>query len=181
MFKKINTKLENLFDQPQSNLRNLDPIVTDVQSNFQLLDNNKMLENLSYIFSGEVNPKNLLNLFLQLSSYFEIGFLLQKSHDKDKHEVIASFVYGKKIDIAQGFKTLKLPNPGICKVVKTSAHQILNYFNIKNIDPEKKMMSYLTPVSTNYTFVVTTQIAEPWASLKIEALQKMLMKINFNL
>ncbi|MEK6627952.1 MAG: hypothetical protein AABY53_04950 [Bdellovibrionota bacterium] len=185
MFKKINAKIEDLFDQPESNLQNtlkdLGPVATSVQNNFQSLNNNKMLENLSYIFSSEVNSKNLTNLFLQLSSYFEIGFLLQKDQDKGSSAVIASFVFGKNIEIAEGFKTINLPNPGICNVVKSSAHQILTYFNIENLDPENKMMSYLIPLSTHHSIVVMTETAEPWANLKIESLQKMLMKINFNL
>ena len=181
MFKKINQKLENLFDQlPQSAVSSEQNLI-EAQKNFQITNNNNMLENLSYIFSNEIDHNNLANIFSQLSPHFEIGFLLKRDDKANAFRAKEAFVFFQKITAMENLKPIKLPNPGIYKILTTQAHSLLKHFGMENLDLGEKMMSYLIPIAHNYTIVVITQTAEPWAQLKIETLQKTFMKINFSL
>lgn len=180
MFKKINQKIEKLFDQ------NSAPSVTvqtlpDVQNGFQIVNNNQMLENLSYIFSNEIDHISLSHLFSQLSSYFEIGFLLRKREEPNLYIVKDAFFFSKKIIEVKSFKPIKLPTPALFAILITKGAAFLNHFGMSKADSGKKMISYLIPISENYTVVVITPTAEPWAKLKVESLQKTFMKINFSL
>ena len=78
MFKKLNSKLERLFDQNNSPVYSLDHSLMEAQKNFTAVDNNQMLENLSYVFSEEVDRPGLQLLFSQLCLYFEIGYLFSQ-------------------------------------------------------------------------------------------------------
>lgn len=183
MFNKINTQLENLFEQPSKTALKSEQGSAEMQSEMHIgfqPGNITLLENLSYIFSDVAEQTSLLNLFSQLSSYFEIGFLL-KNTDSNIYKVIGAFAFMQKLKTDEISKHIKLPNPGLYKILKTDAHQILNYFDMKDLNPQKKMLSYLIPLTDSYTIIVMTQTAEPWVGLKIEALQKTLMKINFYL
>lgn len=181
MFKKINSKLENLFDQKSHTFYNIPENITEAQNGFQIVNNNHMLENLSYIFSNEINQDNLSHLFSQLSSYFEIGFLMNKKDKSSLYTVKEAFIFSKKIDAAENLKPIKLPTTEIYKILSTNARSFLNHFDMGNLDSGKKMISYLIPITETYTIVVITQTAEPWVQLKIESLQKTFMKINFSL
>lgn len=181
MFKKINTKLERLFDQKPHAAGLSSQILIENQKNFQIIDNNHMLENLSYIFSNEIKPDNLSNLFYQLSSYFEIGFLMHKKEKPNLYIANEAFAFSKKIDAIENLKPIKLPTPVIYKILRSKARLFLNHFDLDHLDSCEKMSSYLIPISENYTVVIMTQTAEPWAKLKIEALRKTFMKINFSL
>jgi hypothetical protein len=180
MFKKINSKLENLFDQNQSGFVNAEaPVSIEANSSFQPENNNQMLENLSYVFSGDVTSENLVHLFSQLSPYFEAGILLQKDTKTLAYKTKEAFVHSKKINSVENFKLIKLPQTTLFKILKSPAYGLLQRFNMQSIDNEKKMTSYLIPLPSGYTIVVISKVAEPWARLKIESLQKTLMKINF--
>jgi|GEM_PF-6139375 len=178
MFKKINEQIENLFEESSPTIIDFEHKPVKGSSNFQPLDNTA-LENLSYIFSNGVDSTNFLNLFLQLSSYFELGFLFNKSVDTDVFNVVQAFAFTQKIPTSETLKSIKLPKSVMLSVLKTDSIQILNYFNMSNLDPHKKMVSYLIPITDTHAIVVMTQTAEPWAALKIETLQKTLMKIDF--
>ena len=181
MLNKINITLENLFDQKSEPLINSGQNFSADQSNFQIINNNKMLENLSYIFSNEINHNNLSNLFTQLSSYFEIGFLLQKNDNSNYYYVKEAFIFAKKINPIEISKPIKLPPAELYKILSTNACSILNHFGLSRLDTSAKMISYLIPIAENFTIVVLTKTAEPWAKLKLESLQKTFMKINFYL
>lgn len=181
MFKKINEKLENLFDHNSNAACHTQDSQKISQSKFQIESNIQGLENLSYIFSNEVNADNLSNLFSQLSSYFEIGFLLKLNPHSRKYHLKEVFTFSKKTTAPEISRAIELPALEIYKVVKTRARPFLNHFDMSHFDFDDKMFSYLIPISDSYTIVVVTQVAEPWAKLKVEALQKTLMKINFSL
>ncbi len=190
MFKKFSTKLEKLFEKSAHASPYSEQYFAEMQDDFQIVYNNKILENLSYVFSNEINSDNLRNLFAQLSSYFEIGFLLKKSSkspDKSTiynvalYNVLSAFAFRQKINLSESLKPIKLPFPGLHKVLRTPALQILNRLGLKSLDPKEKMTSYLMPITDNCSIVVMTQIAEPWAKLKVETLHKTFLKINFSL
>lgn len=181
MFKKINNKIEKMFDQSSSFVVTSHNDLVSENNNVQFLNNTNLLENLSYIFSSEITPENLPQLFSQLSSYFEIGLLLKRHPNSTAYRTLNTFAFQQELTLPESVKNIKLPQSGIFKVLKTSAFGLLSHFNLNHLDPQKKMNSYLIPISIDYSIIVMTQVAEPWAGLKIEALQKTLMKINFSL
>lgn len=185
IFSKINLQIENIFDQPASVITHFDQGFVEAQNNFQTLSNNKMLENLSYIFSSEITHDNLPSLFAQLAPCFEIGFLLQKSVESQTYQVKDAFSFSQKILAPENLKPIKLPPQNIYKILKTRAHPILDHFRMKSIDTHdnsiEKMVGYLLPITSNYTILLITKTAEPWASLKMECLKNTLMKIDFSI
>lgn len=189
MFKKINTKFENIFSPTLPHLTdldlNLDPDLAQkseqIQDHFLINKDIKEIENLSYIFSYAIDQSALNNLFMQLSSYFEIGFLLQKNQKTQTSHVIDAFSFFQKIEATGNIKKIKLPDTEIYNILSTKASSLLNHFKMNSLDPDEKMVSYLIPISTNHFIIIMTQTAEPWARIKIETLQKTLMKINFSL
>lgn len=180
MFKKMNSKLEALFEQKPDILANPEYNLNETQKTFQILNNNQLIENLSYVFEGEVTQKNLEPLFLQLSSYFEIGFLMQKINKTD-YKMQSAFVYAKKINNTKEYRSIRLPVTPVFHILKTPASSFLKKFNMQTLDPSNKMDAYLLAISPTQSIVLITLMAEPWAGLKIQTLQNTLMKINFNL
>ena len=181
MFRKINAKLENLFDQNPQGLRIVHEAPKMPKIEFQTEGSVCALENLSYIFSGEITPEKLTNLFSQLSAYFEVGFLLQLNNHSRKFHLKDIFGYSKKMALPENSRAIRLPKSELFRILKTGARPFLNHFEMGHFDPNHKMTAYLIPISLTYTFVLVSQDAEPWAKLKIEALQNTLMKINFSL
>lgn len=174
MLKKINSKLERLFDQNSAPHFLSDPTLTNARKNFEPVDNHLVLENLSYVFSEDVNSGNLANLYSQLCAHFEIGYLAARG----KQQLT---MFGKAWPISEKAEILKLPVTPIFKIFKSDATGFLTHFALLEIDPDKKMYSYMVRIAEGHYFVFLTAIAEPWARIKIESLQKTLMKINFNL
>ena len=177
MLKKINTTLEELFT-PTIVDTHMKQSSIEIRKDF-LLDNNKSLENLSYIFSNEINHNNLTSLFSQLACYFEVGFLLQKNENLDNYSIKDIFSFSQRINITQKLKEIKLPTTPIFTILTTNTTSLLNHFELRDLDPDEKMNSFLIPLSSHYTIIMITQTAEPWLRLKMESLQKTLMKINF--
>lgn len=180
MFKKMNSKLEALFEQKPDILANPEYNLNEAQKSFQILNNNQLIENLSYVFAGEVTSENLEPLFLQLSSYFEIGFLMQKINKSD-YKIQSAFVYAKKINNTKEYRSVRLPTAPVFHILKTPAVPFLKKFGLQKLDTSQKMDAYLLPISETQSIVLVTLMAEPWAGLKIQTLQNTLMKINFNL
>ena len=181
MFRKINAKLENLFDQNPQSPRIIHEAPKMPKKEFQTEDSVCALENLSYIFTGEINPEKLTNLFSQLSAYFEVGFLLQLNPHSLKFHLKDIFGYSKKMSLPENSRAIRLPQSELFRILNTKARPFLNHFEMGHFDPNEKMTAYLIPISLTYTIVVVSTDAEPWAKLKIEALQNTLMKINFSL
>lgn len=179
MLKKINSKIEDLFDQKSDTLESHNINYPD--NEIQLIQNNKMLENLSYVFSSEVNSKNIANIFSQLSSYFEIGFLIKKNNTKNQYEVVQGFMYQQQLEETELLNLIQHPQAPLFHVLKTDGTGLLKHLGISSNKTSEKISSFLIPISTRYSLIFLTEIAEPWAGLKIETLQKTLMKINFSL
>ncbi len=174
MLKKLNAKLENLFDENSTPHFLTDPGLIAARKNYQGVDNAQLLENLSYIFSEEVDATTLPNLFSQLCSHFEIGYLQANASQKIT-------LYGKPWPLVASTRQMKLPLTPLFKVFKTSGELVLAHFKIEELDPAKKMQSYLVRIADGHYFIFVSATAEPWARLRLEALQNTLMKINFNL
>lgn len=174
MLKKLNLKLENLFDENSTPHFLTDPGLIAARKNFQAVGDAHLLENLSYIFSEEVDSTMLQNLFSQLCSYFEIGYL--QSNDKQNITL-----FGEPWALVASTAILKLPDTPLFKVFKTNGAMVLSHFQIEELDPAKKMQAYMVRIANGHYFVFVSATAEPWARLRIEALQNTLMKINFNL
>lgn len=181
MFRKINAKLENLFDQNSQNTRIVHEAPKMPKNEFQAQGSVRALENLSYIFTGEINREKLVNLFSQLSAYFEVGFLMQLNPHSHKFHLKDIFGYSKKMALPENSRAIRLPKSELFRILKTKARPFLNHFEMAHFDPNEKMTAYLIPISRTYTIVLISPDAEPWARLKIEALQTTLMKINFSL
>ena len=174
MFKKLNSKLENLFDENSAPHFLTDPGLISARKNFQPADNIHQLENLSYIFSEEVAAENLPHLFSQLCSHFEIGYMQSAGRQ-------SITLFGKPWPLVASTQLLKLPAVPLFKIFKTDGALVLSHFKISELDPAKKMQSFMVKIADGHYFVFLTATAEPWARLRIEALQNTLMKINFNL
>jgi hypothetical protein len=181
MLKKMNSKLEALFEiSPEVNTQ-AEYSLTETQKNFQFINSNQLLENLSYVFTEEITDTNIEHFFMQLSSYFEIGFLLKSPVKTCDYKLQSAFVFAKKVAQLSELNAVRLPKTSLFKILKTPAVPFLKKFNMQGLDKFKQMDAYMLPITENYSLVLITQMAEPWAELKISALQSTLMKINFNL
>ncbi len=180
MFRKLNSKLEKLFDQKNpSGPFNEGPKL--IPPSFEMDGPLRSLENLSYVFSGELTQENLPNLFSQLSCYFEIGFLMRLDPNSRKHHLVDLFAFAKKIAPPESSRALRLPQVELYTILKTRARPFLRHFGMSHYDYDDKMFTYMIAISARDTIVVASRDAEPWAKLKIEALQNTLMKIDFSL
>lgn len=180
MLKKINSHLESLFDG-SSEIAIVEEKKISTKKDFQLVENHKLIENLSYVFTGEITAKNITNLFTQLSAYFEIGFLLKLNELTGQHRPIQAFAFQQNLTLPTSLRAIRLPESAIFTVLISNGNNMLRHFGLTNLDPQKKMNSYLIHLSDDYSFIFISAIAEPWASLRVETLQKTLMKINFSL
>jgi hypothetical protein len=181
MLKKMNSKLEALFEETPEFAASAEYNLNETQKKFQILNSNELLKNLSYVFTEEVTSSNIDYLFMQLSSYFEIGFLLKSQSKTCDYKIQNAFVFAKKMNQTNELKAVRLPKPHLFQILKTPALPFLKKFNMQAIDKFENMDAYLLHLTSNYSLVLVTQIAEPWAELKMSALQSTLMKINFNL
>ncbi|MEQ1722569.1 MAG: hypothetical protein ABL930_05295 [Pseudobdellovibrio sp.] len=177
----MNSKLEALFEVTPEIAARAEYNLTDNQKNFQILNNNQLIENLSYVFTEEITSSNIEHFFMQLSSYFEIGFLLKSQPEACDFKIQSAFVFAKKMSQTNELKAVSLPKTNLFQVLKTPAIPLLKKFNMQSLDKFEQMDAYLLPLTSNYSLVLITQIAEPWAELKISTLQSTLMKINFTL
>ncbi|MFZ3229744.1 MAG: hypothetical protein WA160_06040 [Pseudobdellovibrio sp.] len=172
MIKKWNDKLEKIF-----NSTNQDLALLESSQNFELNSDNLYLENLSYIYTNPIRPQNIQSLFSQLSPFFEIGFLLEKQ--KSYHTPTQMFAFGQLSNIAEKNILLKLPATSVYTIVRTSAVGILKKMNFAFLNSQNKMSAFVISVSPSLSILVVTKIADPWLKLRLESLQKTLMKVNF--
>lgn len=175
MLKKINNKLERIFDDNTFQLHEIENKNQNSKKETMILDDISLLENLSFIFSSEIKKEQLPALTEKISIFFEACFLLQKNLD-GLHCVTDSFYYTERIKCDT---KLKLPNGKICSILKTEANPLLKKMNLGIIDKNSKMQAYLMHLSDKTALIVFSQSAEPWARLKIEKLQETFYKINF--
>ena len=181
MFKHLTSKIEYLFDNDQHFNLALEPSVVEAKKNFVLTDNLSHLQNLSYIYNGEINSQNIESIFDQISCFFEINMLMIRDNTGGKFRVALTTLFGKRINNFESWPVLSLPEGTLYKVYRTGGYAMLNKFGLKDLDPEKTMTAFLLPLTPRCTFIAISRVAEPWSKLKIETLQDTLMKINFNL
>lgn len=174
MIKKWNEKLEKMFEST-----NQDLTLIESSRTFELNPDNVYLENLSYVYNSPIQKNNILSVFSQLSPFFELGFLLERQ--KNSYTPTHGFAYGNLTNLSEKNILLKLPKTDMFVIVSTSASGILNKMNYNFLNPEEKMSAFVIAVSPTYSILVATKIAEPWLKLRLESLQKTLMKINFEL
>jgi hypothetical protein len=124
-----------------------------------------------------------LSCFFEMSFVFKKPVLIGANQQRRSLDFQADYVclYGQKITSAYLQVPVKLPKANFYKVLKTKAYSFLRKFKLQDLDSEKKMNCYLIRISENVTFVFVTNMADPWAKVKIETLQQTLMRINFNL
>ncbi len=176
MIKNFNQKIEELFEQPLDQQRS--QTIDELKKTFNLAEDNHQIENLSYIFSTAVGKNEVSFLFSQLSSFFELGFLFEKTRTK-QYQAIQMFAYSMQIKNLDGLSLLRLPTPDLFKVLSTNTQTFLSKANLTNFGENQNLTSYLLRISEKLTFVLMLSLADPWAKNRIEALQKTLMKINF--
>lgn len=176
MIKNFNQKIEELFEKPFDPQRAQS--LEEIKTKFILSEDNKQIENLSYVFASTVGKNEIPLLFSQLASFFEIGFLFEKTHTR-KFQALQMFAYSIQIKNLDGIGLMQLPEPKLFKVLCTSSASFLSKANLSMFGEDRKLDAYLIRVSKNETFVLMLSLADPWAQLRIEALQKTLMKIIF--
>lgn len=172
MIKKWNDKLEKMFEST-----NQDLTLIENSQKFDLNPDNTYLENLSYIYTSSVESQNIEAIFSQLSPFFELGFLLEKQ--KNAYTPTHTFAFGALSNLAERNLLLKLPKTDIFVIVRASATAMLKKLGFGFLNNDKKMSVFVIAISPNYSIVVATKLAEPWLKLRLESLQKTLMKINF--
>ncbi len=172
MIKKWNEKLEKMFESNTSDLSQIES-----RQSFELNADNSSLENLSYVHSTRLDKNCIHSVFTQLSPFFEIGFLFEQQNKLSI--AIDAFAFGEPIDLRSALLTLKLPKTDLFNIARTSAEALLKKLNYAYLNPQKKMNAFVISISVSFSILVVTEMAEPWLKLRLEALQKTLMKIHF--
>ena len=172
MMKKWNEKLERAFESTNQDLS-----LMESRQTFELNADNSSLENLSYIHSVLPEKESIHSVFTQLSPFFEVGFLFEKQ--KDSNLAIDAFAFGQPIFLGSQNILLRLPRTKLFHIAKTPAPAILKKLNHSFVNPERKMTAFVVAISDTYSLLLGTEIAEPWLKVRLEVLQKTLMKIHF--
>lgn len=165
-------KIETLFEQ--SHVENLAPqegIILDKQQlRYEPLDNDRLMENISYMATAMSTPLENWNIFFtRLTPFFEIGFLFSENTLKNQ------FLYGKQINCQNKIAKLKLPKSDLFQVLKTDPKSFLIKMGISNILHTEKMNCFYVNVGDNIGLILITTKAEPWLRLKMDSLQKALI------
>ncbi len=171
MIKKWNDSFEKIFETNTQDLNLL-----ECQKTFHLNFENHSLENLSYIHT-RIHQANITTVFSQLSSFFEIGFLFEKQ--KRNFGAIQGFAFGQTLQLDEKNIFLNLPPTSLYAIAKTPAMAILKKMNYDFLNQQKKMNAFVITVSSQHSVLVFSELAEPWLRLRLESLQKTLMKISF--
>lgn len=188
MLNKISLQLEKLFEQPAQPQAAATETALKISAQQEtLIEDNRALCHLSYVFSDGISSDNLLTLFDQLSYHFEGAWLCRKSSADGPYSVLKACFYAKSIaekhlnrlPIASN---LTLPQAHLLSVLKIPAHHFLRRAQLsEQLDPEMKMQAYVITLGVNHKLVLFSSLAEPWASVKIETLQQALLKVPFSL
>lgn len=182
MLKKLNHKLENLFDDQLS--QSSPEIPQNATRSFEPVKDINLLENLSYIFTQPLDAGDLHKLMSRLSCFFPFGLMLHTSASEARTFAISHYFADGKIASleTESQRSIKLPNTPIYTVLSTSTTNVITRLKLPlNIQSYIHTTCYLITLSKNYSLIVCSDSAEPWAALEIEALQQTLMKINFSL
>lgn len=175
MLKKWNDSMEKLFFQSE----NTDLSFEEIKNSFELNLDNHSLQNLSYVFSSQLQINQITFLFSQLSSFFEVGFLLQKNPQQQKFKLMQIFAYSKHLTQLNEEQKISLPHCSQNQILSTPAQSFLKKFNLGFLDDQRQLKAFLVPLNENNSLIVMSGLAEPWLQLRIECLQNTLMKIDF--
>ncbi len=175
MMKKWNAQVEKMLDQPNHTLD-----FDEFKKAYQPELDNQRLENISYIFSGVVTAGQIPLLFTQLSSFFEVGFLIEKTGSKNIYTAHQIFAFSKHLNQLDAMKTIRLPDSELFQVMKTNAKAFLSKFALDAMDAENRMSAFLVRLTDHHSIVIMSSLAEPWLQLRIESLQKTLMRVHFD-
>lgn len=171
MNKKWNDTFEKIFETNTQDLTLLEN-----QQHFELNSENHYLENLSYIHC-QTDHINIVRIFSQLSSFFEIGFLFEQQ--KDLFVAAQGFAFGQILNLGEKNILIKFPKMDLYAMLKTNASAMLKKMTYGFLNKNKKMNGFVIKISTRHSVLVFTELAEPWLKLRLESLQKTLMKISF--
>lgn len=171
MNKKWNDTFEKIFETNTQDLTLLES-----QQSFELNSENHSLENLSYIHC-QTDQVNIVRIFSQLSSFFELGFLFEKK--KDIFSATQGFAFGQVLNLGEKNILIKFPKMDLYSLFKTNASAILKKMNYGFLNKSKKMNAFVIKISSQHSVLVFTELAEPWLKVRLESLQKTLMKISF--
>lgn len=177
MLKNLTKKFEKLFEDPLAHKQHSLPL-EEIKKAFIASEDNQQIENLSYVFNKIVSKKELPLLFSQLSSFFEIGFLFEKSYS-GKYHATQMFAYSFQMKKLDALPLIQLPLPKLFKVLQTNSQSFLTRLGLADYDEADRLGAFLIRISQTETLVLMSRLADPWAKNRLECLQNALMKIQF--
>lgn len=177
MLKNLTKKFEQLFEDPLAHKQHAHTL-EEIRKAFVPSEDNHQIENLSYVFNKTVSKKEIPLLFSQLSSFFEIGFLFEKSYS-GKYHAMQMFAYSYQMKKLDGLPLIQLPQPDLFKVLQTNSKSFLSKLKLSDYDESHRLGAFLICISQSETLVLLSRLADPWAKVRLEALQNSLMKIHF--
>jgi hypothetical protein len=168
----LTKKIENLFEQTNIETASIPVqiILDKLQLKYEPMDNDLLMENISYMATAMNSTYENWNLFFtRLIPFFEIGFLFCENNLKNQ------FLFGKEINCKNKSFKLKMPNSDFFHILKTDSNSFLTKFGLSNILYTDKMNCFYVRVDENISMVLITTKAEPWLQLKMDSLQKALI------
>jgi len=177
MLKNLTKKFEQLFEDPQGHKQHANAL-EEIKKAFVPSEDNKQIENLSYVFTKAVYKKDIPLLFSQLSSFFEMGFLFEKSYS-GKYHATQMFAYSFQMKKLDALPLTQLPQSDLFKVLQTNSKTFLTKIGLVEYDSEHRLGAFLIRISQTETLVLLSRLADPWAKNRLESLQNALMKIQF--
>lgn len=181
ILKKLNSKLEQLFDQDPHHNWLIEQGFLEAQKSFVPESTLNTLNHLSYVYNSEVNAENVHNFLTQLACHFDGALLLQAAPGESAFRVSRAILFGKPVSESIKWPLVKWPAFKLYQVYKTQATGLFKKLHLTALAENKKATAYLIKTSDTSLLIVFTTQAEPWAQLKMSSLQHTLMKINFNL
>jgi hypothetical protein len=180
ILKKLNYKLEELFDQDPHHNWLIEQNFLEAQKTYASESNLSSLNNLSYVYTNEVNSENVQSFLTQLACHFE-GVLLLQQQTTGQFQVTRSILFGKPVSESIKWPEVNWPEFKLYQVYKTAANGLFKKLRLTALAENQKASAYLIKTGDGSMLIVFTTQAEPWAKLKMTSLQHTLMKINFNL
>ncbi len=168
----LTKKIELLFEQSnvETQHSNESLILDKLQLRYEPIDNDKLLENISYLATNMNTTEENWNIFFsRLIPFFEIGFFFSNGTVKDQ------FLYGKSINCKNKSLKLKLPKSDLFQILKTDPKSLFIKLQISNILQSEKMNGFYIRIDNDMGFILATPKAEPWLKLKMDSLQKALI------
>lgn len=168
----LTKKIEILFEQSnvETHHNSENYILDKLQLRYESVENDKLLENISYLATNMSTAEENWNIFFtRLIPFFEIGFFFDNGLMKNQ------FLYGKTIPCENKTLKLQLPKSDLFQILKTDPKSLFIKLQISNILQSDKMNSFYVRVDQNIGFILATTKAEPWLKLKMDSLQKALI------